>query len=91
AELEVIVTNDDDDDLYVDLYPGGFGLNKLVTSGGSLSFGVFELDAGEQTIRISWLDPDTDKFYEKEEKITLSRGEETSWTINTDLHTFAER
>ncbi len=91
AELEVIVTNDDDDDLYVDLYPGEFGLNKLVTGGGSLSFGVFVLDAGEQTIRISWLDPDTDKFYEKEEKITLSRGEETSWTINTDLHTFAER
>ncbi|MFQ5816046.1 MAG: cell wall-binding repeat-containing protein [Candidatus Hydrothermarchaeaceae archaeon] len=91
AKLEVMVVNNDNSDLYVDLYIDKYQKIQQVKSGVSLSYGVFKLDVGEHNLRIRWLDPSTDEFYEKEEKVTLSMGEEASRTLYVDLHTFAER
>ncbi len=91
AELEVVITNRDDHDVWVDLLVDRITLTKEVKSGLTHSFGVFDLDVGEHDLKIRWLDPSTDEFYEKTTKVTLDIQEKARKEMFVDLHTLSER
>ncbi len=76
TEVEVIVENLDDDDLYVDVFVNKYSKTMLVKSKGTKNYGVFKIRDKEITVKARWLDPDLfeEKLLEKTVTIKAEPG-----------------
>ena len=76
TEVEVIVENLDDDDLYVDVFVNKYSKTMLVKSKGTKNYGVFKIKDKEITVKARWLDPDLfeEKLLEKTVTIKAEPG-----------------
>jgi len=60
GQVSVIVSNEDDDDLWVDVFVDRETETRFIASGQSTYYGEFKrLSEGEHEIKVRWLDPDT--------------------------------
>lgn len=84
CKLEVYIRNEDDDNLWIDLFVDKYLKIKEVRSGSRKYYGEYILDPGVHTLKLRWLDPD-DVFTmrEKVSTVTLHKGEHVVVTLYT--------
>lgn len=84
TSLSVFVSNEDDDDLWVDVLVDSTFKTFLIKSGATKYYGNYNLYPGSHTIRLRWLDPDVYDMKEKTWRVDLKGGEKASQTFHVD-------
>lgn len=84
----VYVKNLDDDRLDVYLYiDGDFKqFEDRISSGATEEFGNYRLKEGVHTFRISWFDPDTEKWYNDTKECMITENAAAAVVLHADLH-----
>ena len=84
----VYVKNLDDDRLDVYLYiDGDFRqFEDRISSGATEEFGSYKLKEGSHTFRISWFDPDAEKWYNDTEERVIAESAAVAVVLHADEH-----
>jgi len=84
----VYVKNLDHDrlDVYLYIEEDFKQFEDRISSGATEEFGSYRLKEGVHTFRISWFDPDTEKWYNDTEECMITENVATAVVLHADLH-----